>query len=37
VERFVRDRAALLKEHERNPADPRTVFYLAQSCRGMLG
>ncbi len=30
--RFVRDRLLLLEEHEKNPKDERTVFYLAQTC-----
>lgn len=30
--RWLRDRDLLLKEHERNPNDPRTLFYLAQTC-----
>jgi tetratricopeptide (TPR) repeat protein len=29
--RWVRDCALLLQEYERNPSDPRTVFYLAQT------
>ena len=29
--RFERDKILLLKEHEENPSDPRTVFYLAQT------
>jgi glycosyltransferase involved in cell wall biosynthesis len=29
--RWLRDRDLLLKEHERNPQDPRTVFYLGQT------
>lgn len=30
--RFTKDRELLLKEHEKNPEDPRTTFYLAQTC-----
>lgn len=30
--RFHRDKVLLLEEHERNPKDERTVFYLAQTC-----
>jgi glycosyltransferase involved in cell wall biosynthesis len=30
--RFIRDRILLLEEHEKNPTDDRTVFYLAQTC-----
>lgn len=32
-DRFLHDAALLLAEHERNPTDTRTVFYLAQSYR----
>uniref|UniRef100_A0A6C0D131 Glycosyltransferase 2-like domain-containing protein n=1 Tax=viral metagenome TaxID=1070528 RepID=A0A6C0D131_9ZZZZ len=34
--RFIRDKMLLLKEHEENPKDERTVFYLAQTL-GCLG
>jgi glycosyltransferase involved in cell wall biosynthesis len=30
--RFAKDRELLLAEHERDPDEPRTVFYLAQTC-----
>jgi len=30
--RFERDKILLLKEHEDNPTDTRTLFYLAQTC-----
>jgi glycosyltransferase involved in cell wall biosynthesis len=30
--RFIRDKILLLKEHEDNPSDTRTIFYLAQTC-----
>jgi glycosyltransferase involved in cell wall biosynthesis len=30
--RFIRDRELLLAEHDKNPDDARTVFYLAQTC-----
>jgi len=30
--RFSRDKVLLLKDHEENPKDARTVFYLAQTC-----
>jgi glycosyltransferase involved in cell wall biosynthesis len=30
--RFVRDRELLLKENEKEPKNPRTLFYLAQTC-----
>ena len=30
--RFHRDKELLLKEHLANPKDPRTLFYLAQTC-----
>jgi glycosyltransferase involved in cell wall biosynthesis len=33
--RFERDVEMLLKEHQANPADARTVFYLAQSYRSL--
>ena len=35
MNRTVRDRDLLIKDYEKNPKDPRTVFYLAQtySCR----
>jgi hypothetical protein len=33
--RFVRDRALLLKEHERNPFCTRTLFYLARTCEDL--
>ena len=32
-EKFQRDHAALTQEHARNPLDPRTTFYLAQTCQ----
>ncbi len=31
--RFVRDRECLLKDYIKNPQDPRTVFYLGQTCQ----
>ena len=31
-ERFHRDKILLLKEHKDNPTEPRTCFYLAQTC-----
>jgi glycosyltransferase involved in cell wall biosynthesis len=31
--RFTRDRELLLKDHEKNPLDARTLFYLAQTCQ----
>ena len=34
--RFVRDKQLLLEDHEEDPTEPRTVFYLAQTC-GCLG
>lgn len=30
--RFFRDRELLLREYKANPTDPRTLFYLAQTC-----
>ena len=30
--RFKRDKELLLKEYEKDPTEPRTVFYLAQTC-----
>jgi glycosyltransferase involved in cell wall biosynthesis len=30
--RFLRDRVLLLEEFNKNPTEPRTVFYLAQTC-----
>lgn len=30
--RFHRDKVLLLEEHKNNPKEPRTVFYLAQTC-----
>ena len=33
--RFVRDRDLLLKDHKKNPTEPRTLFYLAQTCSCM--
>lgn len=30
--RFVRDKILLLEDHKENPTEPRTVFYLAQTC-----
>ena len=32
LKRFERDKILLLKEHEDNPTDTRTIFYLAQTC-----
>jgi glycosyltransferase involved in cell wall biosynthesis len=32
VDKYHRDAALLLEAYERDPDDPRTVFYLAQSC-----
>ena len=29
--RFIRDKELLLKEYEKNPTEPRTIFYLAQT------
>jgi len=31
--RFSRDKELLLDEYKKNPKDPRTVFYLAQTCQ----
>lgn len=31
--RFVRDRELLLKDHKKDPKEPRTIFYLAQTCQ----
>lgn len=33
LKRFTRDRECLLKDMIKNPNDPRTVFYLAQTCQ----
>ena len=33
--RFARDRELLLKEYAKNPLEPRTLFYLAQTCECM--
>lgn len=33
--RFVRDRELLFKEHQRNPLDTRTLFYLARTCEDL--
>ncbi len=33
--RFSRDRDILLREHVLHPDDTRTIFYLAQSCKGL--
>lgn len=30
--RFIRDKVLLLEEHKKDPTEPRTVFYLAQTC-----
>ena len=30
--RFARDKVLLLEDHKENPTEPRTVFYLAQTC-----
>ena len=30
--RFARDKQLLMKDHEENPHEPRTLFYLAQTC-----
>jgi len=30
--RFARDKILLLEDHKENPEEPRTVFYLAQTC-----
>lgn len=30
--RFSRDKILLLKDHKKDPSDPRTLFYLAQTC-----
>jgi glycosyltransferase involved in cell wall biosynthesis len=30
--RFTRDKILLLKDYKQNPTEPRTVFYLAQTC-----
>ena len=35
AEKFERDLRLLSREHERNPGDPRTVFYLAQTLRDL--
>jgi len=32
AKRFIRDRELLLKDYQDNPTDPRTLFYLAQTC-----
>jgi hypothetical protein len=34
-DKYERDRRLLESEYERNPADPRTAFYLAQTYRGL--
>lgn len=34
--RFVRDKILLLEDHKDDPSEPRTVFYLAQTC-GCIG
>lgn len=31
--RFTRDRELLLKDHKKDPKEPRTLFYLAQTCQ----
>jgi len=31
-QRFIRDKPLLLKDHQENPTEPRTLFYLAQTC-----
>lgn len=33
--RFARDRELLLREYEKHPTEPRTLFYLAQTCECM--
>jgi glycosyltransferase involved in cell wall biosynthesis len=33
AKRFTRDRELLLKDHKKNPTEPRTLFYLAQTCQ----
>ena len=33
--RFIRDRELLFKEHQRNPQDTRTLFYLARTCEDL--
>jgi hypothetical protein len=33
--RFVRDRELLFKEHQKNPHDTRTLFYLARTCEDL--
>lgn len=35
VERFARDKALLLSELDQHPGDPRTLFYLAQTCASL--
>lgn len=30
--RFIRDKVLLLQDYKENPTDPRTLFYLAQTC-----
>lgn len=30
--RFARDKVLLMEDHKENPTEPRTVFYLAQTC-----
>jgi glycosyltransferase involved in cell wall biosynthesis len=30
--RFIRDKVLLLEDYKENPTDPRTLFYLAQTC-----
>ena len=32
AKRFVRDKELLLTDHKKDPKEPRTVFYLAQTC-----
>jgi glycosyltransferase involved in cell wall biosynthesis len=33
AKRFKLDRELLLRDHKKNPTDPRTLFYLAQTCQ----
>lgn len=33
--RFIRDRELLFKEHQKNPNDTRTLFYLARTCEDL--
>lgn len=35
LKRFERDKILLLEDHEEDPTEPRTVFYLAQTCSCM--